>query len=231
VKLSEVKRRIAGGFVYDKDFSSALKRWRKTFRISQTELAKQLKISPSVLSDYEKGRRKSPGIKTVMRIIDALVEIDSARSSPVTNTLSMLKSAEKSDGIIRMVEFSRPVKIHLFCDKIGAKMVVDFPFSIYGCTVIDAKKAIVGMSAEEFIQFFGEFPERAFIFTNVRSGKPVMVAVKVGRLYAKMLKPRLIVLHMPTCVSETAIKIAESEKIALATTEMPLDRLLNKIGN
>jgi putative transcriptional regulator len=229
VKVEDIKRKIAGDMVYDAHFHSALKRWRTTFKVSQTELAKHMKISPSVLSDYEKGRRKSPGIRTIKRIIEALVEIDSIKGSPVMNTLVILRDSDKKNGIMEVVEFSKPISIHKFCDKISARVVVDFPFSIHGCTVIDASKAIVEMSAEEFVQFFGEFPERAFIFTNIGSGKPAMVAVKVGRLYAKMLKPRLIVLHKPKRLSDTVVEIAEAEKIALATTKMPLDRLMKAI--
>jgi predicted transcriptional regulator len=41
----------------------------RSFKISQTELADHLKLSPSVISDYESGRRKSPGIQTIKKII------------------------------------------------------------------------------------------------------------------------------------------------------------------
>jgi putative transcriptional regulator len=230
VKLLEIKKKIAGDMIYERDFPLALRRWREIFKVSQTELAKQLKVSPSVLSDYEKGRRKSPGVKTVVKIIDALIDIDTIRGSPTINTLSALKTAPKRNGVMKIVEFKDPIPVKSFCKQIDAKLVVDLPFSIHGCTIIDAQKAIVEMSAEEFIQFFGEFPERAFIFTNVRSGKPAMVAVKVGRLYAKMLKPRLIVMHKPKRLSKTVVKIAENEKIALATTKMDLDKIIQKIS-
>jgi putative transcriptional regulator len=230
VELLEIKKKIAGDMIYEEDFPSALKRWREIFKISQTELAKQLKVSPSVLSDYEKGRRKSPGVKTVVKIIDALVGVDIIRGSPTLNTLSALKAAPKRNGVMKIVEFKDPILVRSFCEQIHAKLIVDLPFSIHGCTIIDAQKAVVEMSAEEFVQFFGEFPERAFIFTNVRSGKPAMVAVKVGRLYAKMLKPRLIVMHKPKRLSKTVVEIAEKEKIALATTNMDLDKIILKIS-
>jgi len=48
-------------------------------------------------------------------------------------------------------------------------------------------------------------------------------------LYARMLKPRLIVLHKPSKVSTTAVRIAEAERISLATTEMPIEKLLDAI--
>ena len=52
-----------------------IRKWRGVFGISQTDLARCLRLSPSVISDYESGRRKSPGIRTIKKIIEALVEI------------------------------------------------------------------------------------------------------------------------------------------------------------
>jgi putative transcriptional regulator len=229
VNLEDIKKKIAGDMVYEDSFPSSLRKWRKTFKISQTDLAKHLKLSPSVLSDYETGRRKSPGIKSISKIIDALIEIDISRGSPTVNIISMLKTEKKNNGVMKVVEFPKSLTIQKFCKKIDAKILVDFQFSIRGYTLIDAERAIVEMGAQDFIQFFGEFPERAFIFTNIHSGKTVMAAVKVGRLYASMLKPRLIVLHKPTEVSKVAIKIAQTEKIALATTKVPLDKLTEMV--
>lgn len=225
-----MKKRIAGDMVYEKNFPIALRKWRKTFKISQTELAKQLKLSPSVLSDYETGRRTSPGIKTITKIIDAMVDIDVNRGSPTVSMLSMLKVSPKRNGLMKIIDFPKSMTIQSFCEKINAKILVDFSFSVQGYTVIDAERAIVEMSAEDFVQFFGEFPERAFIFTNIHSGKTVMAAVKVSRLYAKMLKPRLIVLHKPTKISDVAIEIAKTEKIALATTKTSLEQIVNKLN-
>jgi putative transcriptional regulator len=229
VKLDDIRKRIAGDIIYSNSFSSAFKKWRETFKIPQKALAKYLRLSPSVISDYEKGRRSSPGMKTIRKMIDAMIEIDQLQGSPTIEMLSMLRSDGSTTGIIKIVEFPRPVKVETFCKRIDAKLIVNYPSTIHGCTVIDSEKAIVEMSAEDFMRFFGEFPQRALIFTNVRSGKSVMVAVKVGRLYAKMIKPRLVVFHKPVSVSEVAIKIAKSEHIALATTDVEMKPLLERI--
>lgn len=229
MKLKDIKKKIAGDMVYDRDFPSSLKKWRETFKVSQTDLAKHLKLSPSVISDYETGRRRSPGIRTITKIIDAMIEMDISKGSSTINMLSMLKDSPKDNGIMEIIEFEETVSIKEFCDRIDAKILVDRPSRIRGCTIIDSERAIVEMSAEDFIQFFGEFPERAFVFTNVHSGKTAMVAVKVGRLYAKMLKPRIIVLHKPNKVSKMSVKIAETEDIALATTKMELRDIINRL--
>ena len=52
-----------------------LKHWRKKFGIKQADLARKMNITPSVLSDYEKGRRPSPGVNFIKRYLQALYEL------------------------------------------------------------------------------------------------------------------------------------------------------------
>ena len=55
-----------------------LKYWRKKFGVKQADLAKKMAITPSVLSDYEKGRRPSPGANFIKRYLQALYELGQA---------------------------------------------------------------------------------------------------------------------------------------------------------
>lgn len=52
-----------------------LKYWRKRFGIKQADLARKMNITPSVLSDYEKGRRPSPGVNFIKRYLVALQDL------------------------------------------------------------------------------------------------------------------------------------------------------------
>lgn len=84
---------IAGSVVLSDNPPQQLKYWRKRFGIKQVDLAKKMDITPSVLSDYEKGRRPSPGVNFIKRYILALYELgksgekvpDKAASKPVAN--------------------------------------------------------------------------------------------------------------------------------------------------
>ena len=58
----EIVSKIAGNVVISNNPGEMLKVWRKRLKIKQITLAKKIGISPSVLSDYESGRRYSPGI-------------------------------------------------------------------------------------------------------------------------------------------------------------------------
>jgi len=66
---------IAGSVVLSDNPPQQLKYWRKKFGIKQADLARKMDITPSVLSDYEKGRRPSPGVNFLKRYLIALYEL------------------------------------------------------------------------------------------------------------------------------------------------------------
>jgi putative transcriptional regulator len=68
--------KMAGEITLSDNPGKTIRKWREELRISQKELALHLEMSPSVISDYESGRRRSPGIRTVRRMVEALLDID-----------------------------------------------------------------------------------------------------------------------------------------------------------
>ncbi|WP_415281002.1 helix-turn-helix domain-containing protein [Candidatus Nitrososphaera sp. FF02] len=66
---------IAGSVVLSDNPPQQLKFWRKKFGVKQADLAKKMSITPSVLSDYEKGRRPSPGANFMKRYLQALYQL------------------------------------------------------------------------------------------------------------------------------------------------------------
>ncbi|MFX1265530.1 MAG: helix-turn-helix domain-containing protein, partial [Promethearchaeota archaeon] len=69
-------KRIAGEIALSDNPGQTMRMWRDRFRLSQIELADFVGISPSVISDYESGRRKSPGTSTIRRFVMALLSLD-----------------------------------------------------------------------------------------------------------------------------------------------------------
>ena len=61
----QVREKIAGEICLSDEPGRTIRKWREQFHISQQELSKHLGVSPSVISDYEAGRRKSPGIVVI----------------------------------------------------------------------------------------------------------------------------------------------------------------------
>ena len=70
---------IAGSVVLSDNPPQRLKFCRKKFGIKQADLARHMHLTPSVLSDYEKGRRPSPGVKFIKRYLLSVYEL--ARSN------------------------------------------------------------------------------------------------------------------------------------------------------
>jgi putative transcriptional regulator len=55
--------------------TQGLKMIRKKLGIKQADLAKKMDVSPSVISDYEKGRRPSPGVAFIKKYILMLYDL------------------------------------------------------------------------------------------------------------------------------------------------------------
>src|SRR5437879_13919307 len=86
--------KIAGEIALSDQPGKTMRKWREELRISQTVLATHMRVSPSVISDYEAGRRTSPGIRTIHRLVDALLEIDQRTGQKLTKRVR-----EYSDAI------------------------------------------------------------------------------------------------------------------------------------
>lgn len=225
--MSKLEAAIAGEITLSKNPGGSMKKWREIFGVSQTELADYLKVSSSTISDYEGGRRKSPGIGVIARLVDSLIELDNKRGSKITKQLE--KDFNPKTEVFDTHEFFASVKGKTFADKIDATCVANpsrlKDINIYGYTLIDSLKVILEVPIHEYMQLYGKTPERALVFTQVENGRSPLIAVKVGRFSTDM-KPSVIVLHgSMKKVDPIAIKIAESEKIPLLITEKSLEEI------
>ena len=224
--MDQLATTIAGEICLSKDPGSSMKKWREIFGISQTELAEYLKISSSTISDYEGGRRKSPGIGVVSRLIDALTDIDKKRGGKIKKQLE--KDFKPREDVFDIHEFSKAVNGKVFAEKIGAETVANpsrlKDTTVFGFTFIDSLKVILDVPVNEYMQMYGKTPERALIFLKVESGRSPMIAVKVGRFSTEM-KPSIVVLHDVETVDPVAVKIAEAEKIPLLVSNRPVNEI------
>ena len=222
--------KMAGEITLSRNPGETLKKWRRNFGITQTELSNHLGISPSVISDYESGRRKSPGIMIVSKIIDAMLTIDKLRGSSTTRTYSSMLSDGGSFGQVCCIcEYHEPFSLSEFADLIDACVVCgDADVQIYGYTVIDSLKAILELLPDQFSKIYGRSTARALIFTGVSTGRSPMVAVRVSHL-----KPCAVVLQGlgASEVDSMARKIAELERIPLLATTISAEDLLYNLNH
>ena len=91
---------IAGSVVLSDSPAHQLKYWRKRFAIKQADLARKMNITPSVLSDYEKGRRPSPGVNFIKRYLMALAELRKQGAGSEEESMQEVASPPVADAHI-----------------------------------------------------------------------------------------------------------------------------------
>ncbi len=217
----QVREKVAGEICLSEEPGKTIRKWREQFHISQQELSKHLGVSPSVISDYEAGRRKSPGIVTVRKIVDAFLDIDEKTGG---NILKQYSLAAKTDSIISIKEFAKEVLATELVDRIDGDNLtpaIALDKHIHGYTVIDSIRAITSLSSFDYLKIYGWSSQRALVFTGVKFGRSPMIAIR-----AHPLKPALVVYQKPEQVDELAIRLAELEGIPLIRTELPISDLI-----
>jgi putative transcriptional regulator len=220
----QVREKIAGEICLSEEPGRTIRKWREQFVISQQDLSKHLGVSPSVISDYEAGRRRSPGIATIRKIVDAFLEIDEKTGA---NILKQYSLAGKTDSIISIKEFSAEILAPELIQSIkGDNLTPAIPLDkhIHGYTVIDSVRAITTLSSFDYLKIYGWSSQRALIFTGVRFGRSPMIAIR-----AHPLKPALVVYQKPEHVDELAIRLAELEGIPLIRTSLAIGDLVDKL--
>ncbi len=231
LKKAGLAKDIIGEIAMSSDPGKTIKKWRSLFRISQKALSRELQVTSSVISDYESGRRRSPGILFLKRYVEALMKLEEGRGGEVLRGfLHITDSKSASAAIADIREFESGVGIEAFAKGIGARMITPVDQKsgkLYGYTVIDSVKAITELSFTELTKLYGVTTQRALIFTNITTGKGPMIAIKVANL-----RPALVVLHniAVSDVSDVAKNIAGLEGIPLAICEnVDMDELLERV--
>jgi putative transcriptional regulator len=206
---SDALAKIAGNVVASPDPGRAMRAWREKLSIKQVTLAKALGMSASVLSDYESGRRPSPGVQFVKKYIEALVTLDEGKGRVV----SRLVASEKDEAILSIGEFHSPVEASKILEAVNAGVLAGEPEAVklYGYTVVDSIKTIYALSGYDFYRIFGATTERALVFTKVGMGRSPLVAIRVSQL-----KPRVVIIHGPKEVDPLAVELAKKEGLVLA---------------
>jgi putative transcriptional regulator len=221
-----LSEKMAGEITLSPKPGQTIRKWRNIFGINQTELAKHLTLSPSVISDYESGRRKSPGIQTIKRVIKAFIEIDEKHGGKTLRKYhSMLRIHE---GIIDILEYPYAINAEKFIKEISGNLLtsksIGLKKNVKGYTLVDSIKTIETINSIDYASLYGWSTERAIIFTGIRYGRSPMIAIRIHPV-----KPSVVVYHRPGAVDSLAIKLAERENIPLVVTNLPLEELKKKL--
>ncbi|MCI4433893.1 MAG: helix-turn-helix domain-containing protein [Thermoplasmata archaeon] len=220
----DLEEKIAGEIVISEDPGSTMRKWREEFKITQQELGKYMGISPSVISDYELGRRKSPGLKMIRKFVLALIAIDIGRGGEI---VKKFKKNYGSDAIIDIREFWKIVtreELTKIIEGNNLNPKADMKKPVYGYTMIDSLKAIIEFNSNDYIKIYGWSNERALIFTGVKYGRSPMVAIR-----AHPLKPGMVVFARPENVDSLSIKLAELEGLPLIITKLEDSDIIKRL--
>jgi putative transcriptional regulator len=198
---------IAGEITLAENPGRVMRKWREQFGVAQHELAGRLGISPSVISDYESGRRKSP-------------RVDEGRGGQIAGAFVRLMGAEiPSDILLDIREFPKAIPAKLLTDHLACKTIVEDAVpdrEIFGYTTIDSLRVILQLTPEQMLKLYGATPHRAAIFTQVSTGRSPMVAIRTSQIgLGTGVRPSIVILHGPKEVDPVACKIAEVEGIPL----------------
>jgi len=221
----DLAEKIAGEITLSDDPGATLRKWRTDFDVSQTELSDELDVSSSVISDYESGRRESPGIGVIERVVTGLLDIDERRGGGrIRQYARVLSAGFESDIVQDLREYSTTVPLERFYDATGAnELVRGTQDRISGHTVIDSIEAITTFSSEEFYRLYGQSTNRALAFTGITRGESPLVAMRVVNP-----TPNAVVLHGITEgeLWEHAPDLATIDDFSLAVTDMDLDAMV-----
>jgi putative transcriptional regulator len=220
----EFAAHIAGDVVVSDNPGDSMRKWRERIAVKQAFLAREMGISASVLSDYESGRRASPGVGFIKRYVEALVRLDQNHHK------LLAKEVEPKDksAILSIGEFGEPVKAKRLVELVDGDVVSGsekLDVNIYGYTVLDSIKTIYALSGFGFYKIFGATTERLLVFTKVGLGRSPMVAIRVVHL-----KPRMVVLHGPKDMDEVGKALAEKERIILTLSRKKEDQIIRELS-
>jgi len=226
----ELMNRIAGEIVLSHNPGKTMRKWRMLFELSQSEVARLMGVSPSVLSDYENDRRRSPGILFIRKFVQALIEADARRGGTHIEKYAIFHR-NISLAVIDMDEYDSPRSVREIAEALDGEVLAGerwLEAPLYGYTVIDSIRAIRHLDALDFLHLFGRNPMRAVVFTGVTRGRSPLVA---ARLYP--IKPKMIAIHGPCDrehVDPLAIELAELEGICFVLCRLQnVDEIVRRL--
>lgn len=116
---------VAGDIALAQHPGEKMKRWRLLCDVSQKELANELHITASVISDYESGRRKKPGTDIIRKIVQSLVALDEKKESSFLKEFGDVL-VKKSGQQIQQITIA-PNSLSVVLERMNGKLLTGQP--------------------------------------------------------------------------------------------------------
>ncbi len=222
--IDEIAKRIAGEIALSESPDQTLRKWREVFEVGIRELAKAMGVAPSVISDYERGKR-TPGSKYIRKFVNALIEIDKSRDWKVINNLARIFLGIKSKAV-DIYDYQRGVRVEDIVHATQGYLVnscIDPNDVVYGFIILDSLRSIEELDSKDFMTLMAMSYKKVLVFTQVGTGRPAMVAMRISQM-----KPSVVVLHKPIKLDRLAVRIAEKEGLTLIVSLLPSAEVLKE---
>ncbi len=230
--IKYVAKYIAGEIVLSSSPGKVIRKWRELLEIPQVDLAARMRTSSSVLSDYEAGRRKSPGAQFIRKLVKSMTEIALERRRDRIQLLlrQLCPDVTFWSAVYDLRDLEEPVEFNDFVNAIAGEVIVEpvIRTLIYGYTIVDSMKLILDVPPHEYFRLYSITTQRAAIFANVEHGRSPLVAIKVFLSFSN-IRPSVVVLHGISEPDRIGVEIARREKIPLVITKMDLTSMIRNL--
>ncbi len=223
----ELAERMAGEIALSEDPGATMQKWRTEFEIAQSDLAAALEVSPSVVSDYEGGRRANPGIGVVRRTVAALLDIDEHRGGEhIRRYARVLSAGFDREAVYDLRGDPSPVGLARYSATGRAPEIAACEGEATARhPLTSTPPSNQQLSGEEFYDLYGRSTNRALVFTSVTRGESPLVALRVVTP-----TPHAVVLHGidEDELWEYAPALARRDGVSLALCQTDLDTMLDR---
>ncbi len=231
MKENKFIEKILGDICINDDYGVVMRKWRNLFNVSQAELAEKLDIQPSVISDYESGRRNSPGIVFIRKYVLALINIGKNKNKKILDKLSGYPFDKKNNLIVK--KFDKKIKAEDFISNIDARIVIKSEeFHIKKCIFFynNITDTFASMSTKELLSLM-KGRDSVLIFSNVKSGRFPFIVLRLLSGANKISLPKFVIFQGTDSVSKMVLRMAHKSNICLALTKESKENIKDKIHN
>lgn len=231
----ELMQLILGDIAANENYGLVMKKWRDLFNLTQSTIARELDIKQSVISDYENNRRKSPGIQFLRKYTKAIIKLGKEDNREQYNKLiNRFNIKYGSKGLVEG-DFDKKLSIKQVLDLLNATQILSIKTSPEFTNYIFFSDNISSIITEEpsykLLKGLKTKDKRVFIFSNVKTGRVPLIALKILTKLNKIQMPKLVVFQTEKFkLSSFTRKLAKKNNISIALTNMSNERIKESLN-
>ncbi|VVB75465.1 Uncharacterised protein [Candidatus Tiddalikarchaeum anstoanum] len=218
----ELFQRILGDVVANEEYGLVMKKWRELFSVTQAEIAGKLDVKPSVISDYENSRRRSPGIVFIRSYVNALIVLGELRNKDLHDSVKKELDIKKANDNLIIKTFNKPKNNSYLIKLLRAKPVTKTNSSAINGLIFfhdNISRVLMKLPTYKLLNEMKKVGSYAYIFSNVKSGNLPLILLTLLSKINKTSMPALVIFQSDSFKpSNFSKKTAEKKNITLAVT-------------